>query len=48
MIDQPTFDPLLQRMDALGRELELLRRDLLRTAASPACVPVAQASAPRQ
>jgi hypothetical protein len=36
MIDQPTVDTLLQRVDALGRELELLRRDLLRTAASAA------------
>jgi hypothetical protein len=30
MIDQPTFDTLLRRVDALGRELEELRRDLLR------------------
>jgi hypothetical protein len=33
MIDQPTLDTLLQRVDALGRELEQLRRDLLRGAA---------------
>jgi len=32
MIDQPNFDPLLRRVDALGRELEQLRRDLLRSA----------------
>lgn len=29
MIDQTTFDTLLQRVDALSRKLELLRRDLL-------------------
>lgn len=33
MIDQPAFDTLLQRLDALSRELELLRRDLLRAMA---------------
>ncbi|MFN8468284.1 MAG: hypothetical protein U0X20_22180 [Caldilineaceae bacterium] len=38
MIDQPTFDTLLQRVDALGRELEKLRRDLLRGAAGAANV----------
>jgi hypothetical protein len=29
MIDQPNLDTLLRRVDALGRELEQLRRDLL-------------------
>lgn len=33
MIDQPNFDTLLRRVDTLGRELEQLRRDLLRSAA---------------
>jgi hypothetical protein len=39
MIDQPTFDTLLLRVDALGRELEQLRRDLLRGVAGAAGVP---------
>jgi hypothetical protein len=39
MIDQPTLDTLLQRVDALGRELEQLRRDLLRGVAGAAGVP---------
>lgn len=39
MIDQTTFDTLLQRVDALGRELEQLRRDLLRGAAGAAGAP---------
>jgi hypothetical protein len=39
MIDQPTFDTLLRRVDALGRELEQLRRDLLRSRAGAAGTP---------
>jgi hypothetical protein len=39
MIDPPTFDRLLQRVDALGRELEQIRRDLLRSMAGAAGVP---------
>jgi hypothetical protein len=39
MNDQPTIDSLLQRVDALGRELEQLRRDLLRGRAGVAGVP---------
>ena len=39
MIDQPTLDTLLQRVDALSRELVLLRRDLLRAVAGAAGVP---------
>ena len=39
MIDQPTLDTLLQRVDALSRELEQLRRDLLRGGASSPAVP---------
>jgi hypothetical protein len=47
MIDQPTFDTLLQRVDALGRELEQLRRDLLRGAAgTPARKPTLFGSVP--
>ena len=33
MIDQSNVDSLLRRVDALGRELEQLRRDLLRSVA---------------
>lgn len=39
MMDQPTLDTLLQRVDALGRELEQLRRDLLRGVAGATSVP---------
>lgn len=39
MIDQPTLGTLLQRVDALSRELEQLRRDLLRGAANSPAVP---------
>ena len=31
MIEQPNFDTLLRRVDMLSRELEQLRRDLLRS-----------------
>lgn len=37
MIDQVSLDTILRRVDVLGREIEQLRRDLLRgMAASPA------------
>ncbi len=39
MIDQPNFDTLLRRVDVLGRELEQLRRDLLRGIAGSTGVP---------
>ena len=39
MIDQQNLDTLLRRVDALGRELEQLRRDLLRGLAGTAGVP---------
>lgn len=39
MIDQPTLDTLLQRVDALSRELEQLRRDLLRGMTNSPAVP---------
>lgn len=39
MIDQPTLDTLLQRVDALSRELEQLKRDLLRGAGRSTAVP---------
>ena len=47
MIEQPTLDTLLQRVEALGRELEQLRRDLLRgTAGVPARKPTLYGSVP--
>jgi hypothetical protein len=39
MLDQPNFDTLLRRVDALGRELEQLRRDLLRGVAASTSIP---------
>jgi hypothetical protein len=39
MIDQPNLDTLLRRVDALGRELEQLRHDLLRSVAASAGAP---------
>lgn len=39
MIDQPTLDTLLQRVDTLSQELEQLRRDLLRSATGSPAVP---------
>lgn len=41
MIDQASLDTLLRRVDVLGREVEQLRRDLLRGVA-------VQQTAPRQ
>lgn len=40
VIDQANFDTLLRRVDALGRELEQLRRDLLRSAVGATATPV--------
>ena len=46
MIDQSNVDSLLRRVDALGRELEQLRRDLLRSVAVAPDAPDAPARKP--